>query len=107
MNKVILMGYVGRNPEQRGEKVVSLSLGTTERGYTTAEGKKVEARTEWHTLKIFDPKLASFALAHIKKGNTLVVEGSIHYSDYTDKDGNKRQGVDIVVSQISFAPRSR
>ena len=102
MNKVILIGNVGRDPERKGEKVLSFSLATTELGYTRQDGTKVEDRTEWHNITIFDPKLASFAEKYIRKGSRLILEGKIHYSDYTDKDGVKRQGVEIIASSISF-----
>ena len=102
MNKVILIGNVGRDPERKGEKVVSFSLATTEGGYSKQDGTKVEERTEWHSITIFDPKLASFVEKYVRKGSRLIVEGRIHYSEYTDKDGNKRQGVEIVASSISF-----
>ena len=102
MNKVILIGNVGRDPERKGEKVLSFSLATTELGYTRQDGTKVEDRTEWHNITIFDHKLASFVEKYVRKGSRLVLEGKIHYSDYTDKDGVKRQGVEIIASSISF-----
>ena len=102
MNKVILIGNVGRDPERKGEKVVAFSLATTESGYTKQDGTKVEDRTEWHNITIFDPKLASFAEKYIRKGSRLILEGKIHYSDYTDKEGVKRQGVEIIATAVSF-----
>ena len=102
MNKVILIGNVGRDPERKGEKVVAFSLATTESGYTKQDGTKVEDRTEWHNITIFDPKLASFAEKYVRKGSRLILEGKIHYSDYTDKEGVKRQGVEIIATAISF-----
>ena len=102
MNKVILIGNVGRDPERKGEKVVAFSLATTESGYTKQDGTKVEDRTEWHNITIFDPKLASFAEKYVRKGSRLILEGKIHYSDYTDKEGVKRQGVEIIATAVSF-----
>ena len=102
MNKVILIGNVGRDPERKGEKVVAFSLATTESGYTKQDGTKVEDRTEWHNITIFDPKLASFAEKYVRKGSRLILEGKIHYSDYTDKEGVKRQGVEIIAAAVSF-----
>lgn len=103
MNKVILIGYIGREPEQRGEKVVSLSLATKEPAYKRADGTDSEERTEWHSLTLFDPKARNFALKHVRKGSKVVAEGRIHYSTYKDKEGNDRQGVEIVVTALSFA----
>ena len=102
MNKAILIGNVGRDPERRGEKVVSFSLATSEGGYTKADGTKVEERTEWHSITVFDAKMSAFVEKYVRKGSRLFVEGRIHYSDYTDKDGNKRQGVEIIASSVVF-----
>ena len=95
MNKVILIGNVGRDPERKGEKVVAFSLATTENGYTKQDGTKVEDRTEWHNITIFAEK-------YVRKGSRLILEGKIHYSDYTDKEGVKRQGVEIIATAVSF-----
>ena len=67
MNKVILIGNVGRDPERKCAKVVAFSLATTESGYTKQDGTKVEDRTEWHNITIFDPKLATFAEKYVRK----------------------------------------
>lgn len=102
MNKVILIGNVGREPERKGEKVVSFSLATTEAGYTKADGTKVDDRTEWHSITILDPKTANFVAKYVHKGTRLIIEGRIHYSEYTAKDGSKRQGVEVITSNIEF-----
>ena len=102
MNKVILIGNVGRDPERKGEKVVSFSLATTENGYIKQDGTQVEERTEWHNITLFDQKISSFAEKYVRKGSRLIIEGKIHYSDYTDKEGVKRQGVEIIATAVSF-----
>ena len=102
MNKVILIGNVGRDPERRGGKVISFSLATSEGGYTRADGTKVEDRTEWHSVTVFDTRMSAFVEKYVRKGSRLIIEGRIHYSEYTDRDGNKRQGVEIIASSISF-----
>lgn len=102
MNKVILIGNVGRDPERKGEKVVSFSLATTEHGYTKADGTKVEDRTEWHSVTVFDTRMSAFVEKYVRKGLRLIIEGRIHYSEYSDRDGNKRQGVEIIASSVSF-----
>lgn len=102
MNKVILIGNVGRDPERKGEKVLSFSLATTENGYIKQDGTQVEERTEWHNITLFDQKISSFAEKYVRKGSRLIIEGKIHYSDYTDKEGVKRQGVEIIATAISF-----
>lgn len=101
MNKVILMGYVGKTPEERNQ-VVSLRFATNESGYTKADGSVVEDRAEWHNITIFDEKIKSFVMQHVKVGTLLLIEGKIHYSTYTDKQNIERQGVEIIASSISF-----
>ena len=102
MNKVILIGNVGRDLERRGEKVISFSLATSEGGYTRVDGTKVEDRTEWHSITVFDTRMSAFVEKYVRKGSRLIIEGRIHYSEYSDRDGNKRQGVEIIASSISF-----
>lgn len=101
MNKVILMGHVGKTPEERNQ-VVSLRLATNEPGYIKADGSVVEDRTEWHSITIFDEKIRAFVLQHVKVGTLLLVEGKIHYSTYTDSQNIERRGVEIIASSISF-----
>lgn len=101
MNKVMLMGYIGVTPEERSG-VVSLRLATNERGYTKADGTEVPERTEWHNITIFEKKIAEFVRKHVKIGSLIQVEGKIHYSSYTDKEGTQRQGVEIIASSVSF-----
>lgn len=102
MNKVILMGFVGVKPERRSERVVSFRLATHKRGYTRSDGTIVPEVTMWHSITIFDQKVGDFVISHVGQGASLIVEGEIRYSLYTDKDGIERQGVEIVASSVSF-----
>ncbi len=96
VNKVILVGNVGSDPEirslQSGSKVASFSLATSE-NYTDRNGQKVEA-TEWHRIEMWDA-LANIAEQYIKKGSSLYVEGKIKSEKYTDQQGVERTSFKI------------
>ncbi|NCC99409.1 MAG: single-stranded DNA-binding protein [Bacteroidia bacterium] len=99
VNKVILLGNVGKDPEVRyvdnNVAVANFTLATTERGYTTRDGKTIPDRTEWHNIVVWRG-LAETAEKYVKKGMQLYVEGKIQTRSWTDKDGNKRSTVDIL-----------
>ena len=102
MNKVILIGNVGKEPEIRvaGEtKVAQFSVATTERGFTTKDGKKIEYRTEWHNIVAWRG-LASLS-EYIHKGTTVAVEGKLTYRTY-EKDGTTRYITEIVAENIEI-----
>jgi single-strand DNA-binding protein len=104
VNKVILVGNLGRDPEirytQAGEPIANFSMATSER-WTDKNGQKQE-RTEWHKVEVFG-KPAQVARDYLSKGRPVYVEGSIRYDEWTDKDGNKRYATKIRVS----GPNSR
>lgn len=91
VNKVILLGRLGSDPEVRnlpsGSKVVSFSIATSE-NYTNKEGVKVE-QTEWHRIELWDNQ-ANVAEQYLKKGDMAYVEGKIRTEKWTDKDGQER-----------------
>lgn len=99
MNKVILVGNLGRDPEVRytqgGMAICSLSLATTERK------KGGEEKTSWHRIKIFD-KAGEAAGKHLQKGSKIVVEGRLGYSE-SEKDGVKRYWTEIICDRWEFA----
>jgi len=99
VNKVILLGNVGKDPEVRyvdnNVAVANFTLATTERGYTTRDGKTIPDRTEWHNIVVWRG-LAETAEKYVKKGMQLYIEGKIQTRSWTDKDGNKRYTVDIL-----------
>ena len=103
INKVILVGTVGKDPEvrysQAGSANVTLSLATNE-SWKDKNGEKQE-RTEWHRLKFFG-KLAEIAGEYVKKGQQLYVEGSLRTDKYTDKQGMERYTTDIIVSELQL-----
>ena len=99
VNRVILIGNLGRDPEMRytqgGEPIANFSLATSEK-WTGKNGEKQE-RTEWHRVEVFG-KAAQVAREYLTKGRQVYVEGSIRYDEWTDKDGNKRNMTKIRVS---------
>ena len=88
MNKVMLIGNVGKEPDVRyydaDQAVAQVTLATTEKGYTLANGTQVPDRTEWHTL-VFYRTLAKIVEKYVHKGDKLYVEGKIRYRFFDDK----------------------
>jgi len=98
VNRVILIGNLGRDPEirytQSGEPIANFSLATNE-AWTDKSGQKQE-RTEWHRVEVFG-KPAQVVRDYLTKGRQVYVEGSARYDEWTDKDGNKRNTTKIHV----------
>lgn len=98
INKVILIGHVGKDPELRyfdnGVGVANFSLATTERGYTAANGTQVPDRTDWHNIVLWRG-LAEIAEKYVKKGSKIYIEGKIKTRSYDDSSGNKRYITEI------------
>ena len=108
INKVILIGNVGRDPEIRytapGQAVASFSLATTERGYTAANGTQVPDRTEWHNIVMWG-KNAEIAERYIRKGSQLYIEGKLRTRTWEDKNQIKRKVTEIYVDTFDFLGR--
>ena len=98
VNKVILIGNVGKDPEVRqldsGVKVATFSLATTERGYTLQNGTQVPDRTEWHNIVLWRG-LADTAEKYVKKGSKIYIEGMIRTRSYEDQNKIRRSIVEI------------
>lgn len=98
MNKVMLIGNVGKEPEVRyvdqGQAVARVTLATTERGYTLQNGTQVPDRTEWHNVILWR-KLAEVVDRYVHKGDKLYIEGRIHYATYDDKQGKRQHYTEI------------
>ena len=98
MNKVMLIGNVGKDPEIRyvdqNQPVARLTLATTERGYTLQNGTQVPERTEWHNVILWR-KLAEIVERYVHKGDKLYIEGRIHYASYDDKLGKRQYYTEI------------
>ena len=102
VNKVILVGNVGRDPEVRrlnsGEPVASFSVATSETWRDKASGERRE-RTEWHNIVIFNESLAKIAEQYLKKGSKVYIEGQLQTRKYTDKNGQERQTTEVVLQR--------
>jgi single-strand DNA-binding protein len=98
MNKVMLIGNVGIEPEIRyvdqGVAVARLRLATTERGYTLQNGTQVPDRTDWHNIILWK-KLAEIVEKYVHKGDKLYIEGRIRYTSYDDKQGQRKFTTEI------------
>ena len=99
VNKVILIGNLGRDPEvrhfQAGAKIVNFSLATSETWKDKATGERRE-RTEWHRVVIFSEGLAGIAEQYLRKGSKVYIEGSLQTREY-EKDGIKRYSTEVVL----------
>lgn len=104
INKVILIGNVGREPEVRalenGVKVARLSLATTERIYNRDTQQTTE-NTEWHTITLWGA-LADVVDKWVKKGSQLYIEGSIHTREWSDQSGAKRYSTEIKCKELKL-----
>ncbi|MBQ3925598.1 MAG: single-stranded DNA-binding protein [Bacteroidaceae bacterium] len=110
MNKVMLIGNVGQDPQvkylEQNVCVAQVRLATTERGYTLQNGTQVPDRTEWHNC-IFWRKQAEVVEKYVRKGDKLYVEGKIQTRDWTDRQGISRKSIDIVVDNMELlSPKS-
>ncbi|MBO7114628.1 MAG: single-stranded DNA-binding protein [Bacteroidaceae bacterium] len=105
VNKVILIGNVGKDPDVRYLDnhvcVANLTLATTDRGYTAQNGTQVPDRTEWHNL-VFWRGLAETVEKYVHKGDKLYVEGSIRNRSYDDQNGVKRYVTEIFVDSMEM-----
>ena len=104
LNKVIIIGNLGRNPESRympsGEQVTSIAVATTDRWRDKATGEQKE-QTEWHRISFFG-KLAEIAGQYLKKGSQVYVEGRIRTRKYTDRDGIERYATEIIGDRMQM-----
>jgi single-strand DNA-binding protein len=99
VNKVILLGRLGRDPEvrnfQNGGRVVNLRLATSER-YKDREGNPQE-RTEWHSVAIFNERLGEVAEKYLRKGSEVYIEGQLETRKWQDQSGQDRYTTEIVL----------
>ena len=105
VNKVILIGNAGRDPEVRYLDnhvcMATLSLATTERGFVAQNGTQVPDRTEWHNL-VFWRGLAETVEKYVHKGDKLFIEGSLRNGSYDDQNGVKRYVTEIFVDNLEM-----
>ena len=104
VNKVILVGNCGRDPEIRylpsGQAVANVSVATSSRRKDRNTGETVED-TQWHRVTFYD-RLAEIAGEYVKKGRPIYVEGRLKYGKYTDQSGIEKNTVDIVATELQL-----
>jgi single-strand DNA-binding protein len=105
LNKVILIGNVGKDPEVRyfdsGRAVANFPMATSERGYTMTNGTVVPERTEWHNVVVRNDRIA-FVEKWIKKGSAIYVEGKLRTRNYDDQAGVKHYITEIHADRVEF-----
>lgn len=104
VNKVILVGNCGRDPEIRylpsGQAVANVSVATSSRRKDKNTGETIED-TQWHRVTFYD-RLAEIAGEYVKKGRPIYVEGRLKYGKYTDQSGVEKNTVDIVATELQL-----
>lgn len=104
INKVILVGNLGQDPEirstQDGREIASFSIATSESWKDKTSGEKKE-KTEWHRIVIFSQGLVGIVKSYVKKGTKLYIEGSLQTRKWTDKDGVEKYTTEIVLQNYN------
>ncbi len=104
VNKVILVGNLGKDPEVRrmtsGDPIVNLSVATSENWRDKATGEKTE-KTEWHRVVIFNKNLADVAEKYLRKGAKVYLEGALQTRKWTDKDGHEKYSTEVVLQNFN------
>lgn len=103
VNKVILVGHLGRDPEMRtlnnGNKVASLRIATGENWRDKQTGER-RSKTEWHNVVIFNENIAKVAEQYTRKGSKVYIEGQLRTREWTDKDNQKRYSTEVVLENF-------
>src|SRR5215467_7277004 len=103
VNKVILVGNLGRDPEirstQDGMRIANLALATSETWRDRVSGERKE-RTEWHRVVIFNERLAEIAEKYLRKGSKVYVEGTLQTRKWTDNSGQERYTTEVVLQRF-------
>jgi single-strand DNA-binding protein len=103
VNKVILIGNVGRDPEVRntqdGAKIVQFSIATSETWNDRASGERKE-RTEWHRVVVFNERIGDVVEKYVRKGSKVYVEGSIQTRKWTDQSGQEKFTTEVVIGKF-------
>lgn len=106
VNKVILVGNLGRDPEvksmQDGRSMVNMSIATSETWRDRQSGERKE-RTEWHRVVIFNEKLAEVAQKFVRKGSKVYIEGQLTTRKWTDQSGQERYTTEVVIPRFGGA----
>jgi single-strand DNA-binding protein len=103
VNKVILLGHLGRDPDVRtsqdGSKIVTLNVATSESWKDRSSGERKE-KTEWHRVVIFNPHLAEIAERYMKKGSGAYIEGALQTRKWTDQQGVEKYSTEVVIGKF-------
>src|SRR5580658_11132676 len=103
VNKVILVGNLGRDPEVRntqdGNKIVNLAIATSETWNDKASGERKE-KTEWHRVVIYNERLADVAERFLRKGRKVYLEGALETRKYTDQSGQEKYTTEVVLKNF-------
>jgi single-strand DNA-binding protein len=103
VNKVILIGNLGRDPELRstqdGTRIANLAVATSESWRDRVSGERKE-RTEWHRVVIFNERLAEIAEKYLKKGSKVYIEGALQTRKWTDQGGQERYSTEVVLQRF-------
>ena len=103
VNKVILIGNVGKDPEVRttqdGTKIVQFSLATSETWNDKASGERKE-RTEWHRVVVFNDRIGEVVEKYVRKGSKVYVEGAVQTRKWTDQSGQEKYTTEIVIGRF-------
>jgi single-strand DNA-binding protein len=104
VNKVILVGNLGRDPEVRsmssGDPVVNLSLATSERWKDKSSGEQRE-KTEWHRVVVFDERLCDVAQKYLRKGSKIYIEGQLQTRKWADQQGVEKYSTEVVLKRFN------
>lgn len=104
LNKVQLIGYLGRDPEVRtmqdGRRVTNLAVATSETWKDKVSGERKE-RTEWHRVSVYADGLSGIAEKYLRKGSRVYVEGQLQTRKYTDRDGLERHSTEVVLTAFN------
>ena len=104
VNKVILIGNLGRDPEVRhtndGRPIVNLSVATSEQWRDKSSGERRE-KTEWHRVVVFDEKICEVAQKYLNKGSTVYLEGALQTRKWTDQQGVEKYSTEVVIQRFS------
>lgn len=104
VNKVILVGNLGRDPEirftQSGQKLANMSVATSEQWRDKQSGERRE-KTEWHRVVVFDERLADICEKYLKKGSKVYLEGSLQTRKWTGNDGIEKYTTEVVLQRFS------
>ena len=104
VNKVIIVGNLGRDPEvratQSGGKIVNMTVATSESWTDRASGERKE-KTEWHRIVVFNEPLADVAEKYLRKGSKVYLEGTLQTRKWTDQSGTEKYSTEVVLANFS------